>query len=140
MTTYATDDQVNVRSAFGAVALAAINRVRGALTVPLAALALSDYRAEAQRQILVALRSREPSVLPEDITRPDDLIESEVCLTLALLCEAATQKGASRDQTAVDLFGQEAERWRERYVAALAAASPVDGVRGTGRGFSWSRA
>lgn len=137
-TTYATDAQIQLRSSFGSDALAAINAARARRSE--SATTLDAYRVEAQRQILVALRSRDPSILPEDITRPDDLIESEVCLSLALLCEAATQKGASRDQTTVDLFGQEAARWRERYDLAIAQASPVDGIRGVGRSFAWSRA
>lgn len=138
MTTYSTDAQVQLRSSFASEALAAVNAARARRSE--SATTLEAYRDEAKRQILVALRSREPSITAADITRPDDLIESEVCLTLALLCESATQRGQSQQQTTVDLFGQEAARWRERYALALAAASPVDGVRGTGRGFSWGRA
>lgn len=136
--TYATDAQIQLRSSFGSDALAAVNAARSRRSE--SATTLDAYRVEAQRQILVALRSREPAVLAADITRPDDLIESEVCLALALLCEAATQRGQSREQTTVDLFGQEAARWRERYAIAIAAASPIDGVRGVGRSFGWSRA
>ena len=103
------------------------------------ALTLETYRDEAYRQILIALLSREPSITTEDITRPAALIESEVCLTVALLCEAASQKGASTTQQALDLFGQEALRWRSMYDRAISAASPVDGIRGTGRSFGWGR-
>lgn len=142
--TTATDAQVRLRAPIADEALAAINaaRVRRVAvdSIARAALTIEDFRDEAYRQILVALRSREPSITAADITRPDDLIEAEVCLTVALLCEATSQRGASANQQTVDVFGQEAVRWRAYYVTALAAASPVDGVRGQGRSFSWGRA
>lgn len=139
-TTFATDAQLRTRSTLADEALVAINARRTVRTAAGAVPATFDeYRGEAQRQILVALRNREPSVTEADITRPDDLIESECCLTMALLCEAATQRGTTSQQQTPDLFGQEALRWRGLYEIALAAASPIDGVRGRGASFPWSR-
>ena len=141
--TTATDAQVRLRAPIADEALAAINaaRVRRVAVDAIArpALTIESYRDEAYRQILIALLSREPSITTSDITRPDALTESEVCLTVALLCEAASQKGASTTQQALDLFGQEALRWRAMYDRAISAASPIDGVRGTGRSFTWGR-
>jgi len=139
--TTATDAQVRLRAPIADEAMAAINaaRVRRVAVDSIARppLALSDFRDEAYRQILVALRNRD--VTPDMITRPDDLRESEVCLTVALLCEATSQRGASAQQQTTDLFGQEAVRWRLAYDAAISAAAPTLGLRGGGRSFTWSR-
>tara|TARA_R110000868_G_scaffold187446_1_gene429971 strand:- start:318 stop:710 length:393 start_codon:yes stop_codon:yes gene_type:complete len=125
-----TDAQLRTRSHLCDEALAAINaqRTRRSLT----AATLTEFRSEAYRLILIALRSREPSIEAADITRPDDLIDAECAGTLALLFGAASSRSD-------DVFALAAAWWQARHDSALASASPIDGVRGTGRSFSWSR-
>lgn len=132
--TTSTDAQLRTRSHLADEALVAINARRTArVSAGAVAATFDEYRDEAYRLILVALRSREPSIDAADITRPDDLIEAECALTLAMLFEAAASKPD-------DLFALAAATWRTRYESALAAASPVDGVRGVGCSVPWSRA
>lgn len=129
--TTSTDAQLRTYSHLADEALVAVNARRTARSATAATLA--EYRAEAYRRILIALRSRDPAILPEHITRPDDLVEAECAGILALLCAAASSKPD-------DVFALAAATWQARYEAALAAASPIDGVRGEGRSFRWSRA
>lgn len=129
--TTSTDAQLRTYSHLADEALVAINARRTARSATAATLA--EYRAESYRRILIALRSREPSIDAADITRPDDLVEAECAGILALMCAAASAKPD-------DLFALAATTWQARYEAALAAASPIDGVRGEGRSFRWSRA
>jgi len=142
MTTTATDAQVRLRSPLADEALAAINAARARRvavdSIARPALTLESFRDEAYRQILIVLRGRD--ITAADITRPDDLTEPEVCLTVALLCEAASQRGVSASQSTADLFGQEAVRWRGYYDRSISTAAPIDGRRGTARRFSWGRA
>lgn len=139
-TTYSTDD--DVRGPCGSVladeALAAINAARSRRS--LSATTLETYRTEAQRQILIVLRLR--GILETDISRPSDLLASEVALTIALLCESLLQHAPTRavPNATADTFAQGASYWRERYETLIAAASPIDGRRGAGRSFAWNRA
>ncbi len=129
--TTSTDAQLRTRTHLADEALAAVNvaRTRRSAT----AATFTEYRDEAYRLILIALRSREPAILPADITRPDDLIDAECAMLCVLLFTAASSKPD-------DVFALAAAEWRARYDRALAAASPIDGVRGVGRSFGWSRA
>lgn len=131
--TTSTDAQLRTRSHLADEALVAINARRTArASAGAVAATFDEYRDEAYRLILIALRSREPSIEADDITRPDDLIDAECALTLAMLFGAAASKPD-------DVFALAAAWWQARYDSALASASPIDGVRGTGRSFSWSR-
>lgn len=134
--TTSTDAQVRLRSTIADEAIAAVNVARARRSIT-PALTLENYRDEAYRQILIDLRAKD--IFPADITRPDDLIDAEASLTIALACEAASQRGQSQQQTTVDLFAQEALRWREMYSRAIAKASPVDGLKGHGVTFRWER-
>lgn len=136
--TTSTDAQLRTRTHLADEALVAINvaRARRAAAAPtqtIPAATFTEYRDEAYRLILIALRSRETAVLPEDITRPDDLIDAECALLCVLLFTAASSRPD-------DVFALAAVEWRARYDRAIAAASPIDGVRGVGRSFSWNRA
>jgi len=128
--TTSTDAQLRTYSHLADEALVAINARRTARSATAATLA--EYRAESYRRILIALRSREPSISEADITRPDDLIEAECAGIVWLICAAASSKPD-------DMFGLAAVTWQARYDAALSAASPIDGVRGQGRSFGWER-
>lgn len=131
--TTSTDAQLRTRTHLADEALVAINVRRTARSAAGATAAtFAEYREEAYRLILIDLRNREPSILPESITRPDDLIDAECARLLVLLFSAASSKPD-------DVFALAAAEWQRRYTAAIDAASPVDGVRGTGRGFTWSR-
>ena len=138
-TTFATDD--DVRGPCGSLladqALVAINAARAKLSQ--SATSIDTYRVEAKRQILIALRLR--GIAEADISRAADLLAPEVALTIALLCESLLQHTPSRGapNATADTFAQGAAYWRERYSALIDAASPIDGRRGEGRSFSWSR-
>ena len=136
-TTYSTDAEVRLRSTLADPALAAVNVARARQS--LAALALDDFRVSAQAEILRALRRR--GIEASDITRPDDLQPAECALAVALLCEAAAQRPASSAASGapLDVYAQNAEHWRRVYDTEVERASPIDSLKGTGRGFAWSR-
>lgn len=131
-TTYATDAQVKLRAPLVVPALIAATPSGG--TAP----TLDDYRVEAQRQLLLALRAK--GIESTDITREDDLREPEVCLTAALVFEAACQLRARGQQGITpDLYASQAEFWRALYRDAIDAAAPVDGIKSEGPTFEWLR-
>lgn len=134
-TTWSTDAQVYDRSPLAASALAGVNASLTAASQ--AATTLDAYRVEAQRQILIHLRSRGITDVAQ-ITRTADLQEPEIALALALLYEAAAQRVNPRGGT-LDLFAQQAVLWRASYRESIATAAPINGVRSTGSSFTWGR-
>lgn len=144
MTTYSTDAQVTMRCPAVVAALSGVNRSNAAAVSAtpvqsLSTLALSDYRTEAQRQILVALRNR--GIPQGSITRTDELVEPEVCLTLALVFDAATvaRVQPTAGLSKADLYESQAAFWRDLYDEAIASAAPIDNVKGNGPTFRWDR-
>lgn len=133
-TTYSTDAQVYTRSPLAGKGLARVNAERADLS--LAALTLDDYRVEASRVMLLDLAAA--GIALADITDTTALLDPEVCLTLALVFEAATIR-QDEQQGPVDVFAGQAKRWRAAYDATLAKARPVEGVRSVGSSFSWDR-
>ena len=133
---YSTDAQVQARTPLADEAVAAVNAARARRS--LTARTLSDWRVDAQTEIDRVLLRR--GITAEMVSRPDDLIPSEVALVLTLLCEAATQLPSVTAAGRVDLFAQNAVFWRETYTREIEAASPILGVKGSGRSFAWSRA
>ena len=132
---YSTDAAVRLRSTLAAPALASVNRARVASS--LAATTIEAFRDLADAEILRRLRRR--GIAAEDITRPDDLATASEAYTLTLLFEAATQRAATAASPQLDLFAQNATAWRAEWEREIAAASPIDGRKGTGASFSWER-
>lgn len=137
--TFATDADVQLRAAVATTALDALNRWRAAQDPALPAVTLADYRDAANTEIVATLRRR--GITAESITRPSDLLEPEVALTAALLCEAAHMRPPTTRTTqgTPDTFAEAGAWWRARYDLLIVAASPVDGVRGVGASFTWAR-
>lgn len=144
MTTYSTDTQVTMRCPAVVAALSGINRSNAAATgatptQSISTLSLADYRAEAQRQLLQALLAR--GIPSADITRPDDLVEPEVCLTVALVFEAATvaRVQPTAGLSKADLYESQGAFWRGLYDSAISTATPIDNVKSDGPTFRWDR-
>ncbi len=136
--TYSTNQQVVQRCPLVLSALASINAglTAGSYTV----ITLDTLRVEAQRQILVALERRDPPITSGSISRPTDLQEAEIALTIALACEGVQQRvSVARGAMQPETYSQQAEYWRVQYEREITAARPVDGVKGIGNTFSWGR-
>ncbi len=134
MSTFSTDEQVYLRAPLCLAALDRINAERA--TKSISATTLQTYREEAQRQLREALVAR--GIVERLITDTTTLREPEVCLTAALLFEAATVRSAP--QTAQpDVFATAVPVWRAAYATALAAVriTPLD--RPKGASFEWGR-
>ena len=114
MSTYSTDDQLLLRVPLCVSALQRINAERA--KIALGATTLLAYRTEAQRQLQDDLGARGVDVsLIADV---NTLREPEVCLTAALLFEAATVRSAP--QTAQpDVFATASIVWRDAYGVAI---------------------
>lgn len=134
-TTYATDEQVKLRSVFAAPALVAVNTARVAAGD--SATTLDAYRVEAQAEVLRRLAAR--GIARGDINNPDGLTAAEVAFTLWLLFTAAAGRPNTRNPGAVDLYAQNAEVWAAAADAEMARAVPVSNTRPAGRSFSWGR-
>lgn len=137
---FSTDDDVLLRAPVAKTAVDALNAWR--TKESLSAVALSDYRDAAYAEILRALRGRTPSIGAESVTRPDDLVPAEVALTACLACKAAAARfpaSAKTPNATADTFAVAEEFWRGEYAREIAAASPVDALRGVGTSFSWQR-
>ena len=133
-TTWATDAQLVSRCVLAPTALSAYSDAYVAALGGSAITTFDIWRVEAQRQILLALRSR--GILGGDVTRAEDLRHVEIALALALLFESVAQFTGVADR---ELYAQQSEYWRSAYERDLASAAPVDGVRPTGASFEWGR-
>jgi len=134
-TTFTTDEQVKLRSPLVSAAVSAINAALVAAGDT--ATSLDAYRVEAQRQILEAFAAQ--GIVAAQVTNAEGVREAEVTLALALVFEAAMQRPNPRNPGAVDLYAQNAERWRVAAEAALAKARPVAYQRPHGGSFEWGR-
>jgi hypothetical protein len=130
-----TDSAVYLRAPLVGDALARVNALRVPRGVP--AVALSEYSAEAERQVLQALASR--GISEGEITAPEALVTATAHLAAALVFEAASVRNDAVSGL-VDVFASQARVHRERYLAELLAAQPQGpSVRPRGASFTWWR-
>lgn len=144
-TTYATDDDVYLRSPLVGAALVRVNALRAEASAAsvaaggaaIAATTVDAYRVEAQRQILALLLGR--GITEGMIGNAAALLEPEALLCAALLFEAASVRDDAV-QGQVDVFAGQGRTARAKYNNALASANPLGAsTRPTGRTFTWGR-
>ena len=130
---WATTASINQRSIVASTALSAVS----AAAVARGDSAVTDYDdliTTAHAQVVEALAQRD--ITEESVTRTTGVARAETDLTLALLFEALQQ--IARDGTG-DQYAQQAKIFRDSFEREMDRAQPIDNVKGTGRGFRWSR-
>ena len=130
---WATTASINQRSIVASTALSAVS----AAAVARGDSAVTDYDGlitTAHAQVVEALAQRD--ITEESVTRTTGVARAETDLTLALLFESAQQ--IARDGTG-DQYAQQAKIFRDSFEREMDRAQPIDNVKGTGRGFRWSR-
>lgn len=130
---WATTATVNARSVLASPALTAYS----AAAVARGDSAVTNYDSfitAAHAQVVEALRQRD--ITETMVSSTAGVTRAETDLVLALLFESLQQ--IARDGTG-DQYAQQARMFRESFEREMDRAQPIDGVKGTGRGFRWSR-
>ena len=130
---WATTASINQRSvlassALTAVSAAAVARGDAAVTT------YADFITDAHAQVVELLLQRD--ITEAMVTSTAGVTRAETDLTLALLFEALQQ--IARDGTG-DQYAQQAKIFRDSFDREMDRAQPIDNIKGTGRGFRWSR-